>query len=422
MSAARRVAWGVADQALSSVTNFGLAVLAARTLGAPEFGAFSIAFTTYTFVLGISRAIASEPLVMRFSGEKEAGWRRGAGASAGAVVIVGVVGGASSAIVGLVVGGTLGEALIVTGLALPLLLVQDNWRFAFFAAGRGYLSFANDLSWALIEFPVLLILVLVVGSPAVGWLLFAWGGAAGVAAVLGAFQAGVTPRVEHALWWWRKQRDIVPRILGEFFAVTGGSQLALFGIAGLAGLSAVGAIRGAQVLMGPINVLVLGVSIVAIPESVASLKRSPSSLRRRSALFSCGLAMCSLVWGGFVMLLPTSIGVRILGDTWTTARSAVPGLIVWQTALAVSVGAVAGLRALAAVRRSFWVRIAVTPFVVGGGLAGAIVGGAPGASLGLGVANSLGAVAWWFQLQRALREYESAGAQNKGGHPTIALT
>jgi O-antigen/teichoic acid export membrane protein len=421
VSAARRVAWGIADQALSSVTNFGLAVLAARALRAQEFGALSIAFAAYTFALGISRATASEPLVIRFSGETEAGWRRGAGASAGAVLILGVVGGVSSLVVGLVAGGTLGEALIVSGLVLPFLLVQDHWRFAFFARGRGNLSFANDLAWALIQFPVLLILVLVIGSPTVGWLLLAWGGGAGVAAVLGAFQAGITPKVGRALWWWREQRDIVPRILGEFGAVTGGSQLALFGIGALAGLSAVGAIRGAQVLMGPVNVLILGVSIVAIPEMVASLKQSPSSLRRRSALFSCGLGICSLVWGGVVMVLPTSIGVQILGDTWTTAQSAMPGIIVWQTALAVSVGAVAGLRALAAVRRSLWVRIVVAPFVVGGGLAGAIVAGARGASLGIGAANSLAAIAWWFQLQRALREYESARAEDLGGRSTITL-
>jgi O-antigen/teichoic acid export membrane protein len=422
VGAARRLAWGIADQALSSVTNFGLAVLAARTLSAQEFGAFTLAFTAYTFALGISRASASEPLVMRFSGETVAAWRRAVGLSAGAVLILGVVGGVSSLAVGLVAGGTLGEALIVSGLALPFLLVQDHWRFAFFADGRGHLSFANDLAWAFIQFPVLLILVLVTDSPAVGWLLLAWGGAAGVAAVLGALQAGVTPKVGRALWWWREQRDIVPRILGEFFAVTGGSNLALFGIAAVGGLSAVGAIRGAQVLMGPVTVLILGVSIVAIPESVVSLKRSPSSLRRRSVVFSCGLGICSLVWGGVVMVLPTSIGVQILGDTWTTAHSAVPGLIVWQTALAVSVGAVAGLRALAAVRRSLWVRILVVPFVVGGGMAGAIVGGANGAALGLGAANSLAAVAWWFQLQRALREYESGRAEDPDGRSTVTLT
>jgi hypothetical protein len=321
-----------------------------------------------------------------------------------------VVGGVLSLVVGLVAGGTLGEALAIAGLALPFLLVQDLWRFAFFACGKGYLSFANDLAWALIQFPVLLIIVLVIDSPTVGWLLLAWGGAASVAAVLGSFQAGVTPKPGRSLWWWREQRDIAPRILGEFVAVTGASQLTLFGIAALAGLSAVGAIRGAQVLMGPVNVLILGVSIVLIPEMVASLKLSPSSLRRRSALFSCGLGICSLVWGGFVMVLPTSIGVEILGDTWTTARSVVPGLIIWQTALAVSVGAVIGLRALVAVRRSFWVRIVVSPFIVSGGLAGAIVGGARGASLGLGAANSLAAVAWWFQFQRALHKYESAPA------------
>ena len=42
--ATRRAGWGVADQALSSLTNFGLAVVLARGLTAEGFGAASITF------------------------------------------------------------------------------------------------------------------------------------------------------------------------------------------------------------------------------------------------------------------------------------------------------------------------------------------------------------------------------------------
>ena len=43
----RRLGWGVADQAVSSLTNFAVNIYIARELGAVEYGAFSLAYVTY---------------------------------------------------------------------------------------------------------------------------------------------------------------------------------------------------------------------------------------------------------------------------------------------------------------------------------------------------------------------------------------
>ena len=47
--AVRRLGWGVADQAVSSLTNFAVSIYVVRTLGATQFGAFSLAYVTYAF-------------------------------------------------------------------------------------------------------------------------------------------------------------------------------------------------------------------------------------------------------------------------------------------------------------------------------------------------------------------------------------
>ncbi|HET7017513.1 MAG TPA: hypothetical protein VFI65_26560, partial [Streptosporangiaceae bacterium] len=39
-----RFGWGLADQAVSSLTNFAVSLYVARTLGAVQFGAFSLAY------------------------------------------------------------------------------------------------------------------------------------------------------------------------------------------------------------------------------------------------------------------------------------------------------------------------------------------------------------------------------------------
>ena len=79
----RRLGWGLADQSLSSLTNFALAVLVARSVSIAALGAFGLAFTTYTVTLNATRALCSEPLTVRYSATDEAEWREGASAATG---------------------------------------------------------------------------------------------------------------------------------------------------------------------------------------------------------------------------------------------------------------------------------------------------------------------------------------------------
>jgi hypothetical protein len=74
--AIRRLGWGVADQVVSSVTNFAVSIYVVRTLGAVQFGAFGLAYVTYGFALNASRGLATDPLMVRFSGTDLPTWRR----------------------------------------------------------------------------------------------------------------------------------------------------------------------------------------------------------------------------------------------------------------------------------------------------------------------------------------------------------
>ena len=70
-----RLSWGLADQAASSLSNFVVGVYVARELGLTAFGVFSLAWVTYGVVLNVSRGLATDPLVVRFSGVPETAWR-----------------------------------------------------------------------------------------------------------------------------------------------------------------------------------------------------------------------------------------------------------------------------------------------------------------------------------------------------------
>src|SRR5689334_13088330 len=73
---ARRLGWGIIDQGLSSLTNLLVSLSVARTLGAEQFGAFSLAYVTYGFILTASRALATDPLIVRFGGAEDAVLRK----------------------------------------------------------------------------------------------------------------------------------------------------------------------------------------------------------------------------------------------------------------------------------------------------------------------------------------------------------
>ena len=69
---ARRFGWGLADQAMSSVSNAAVSFYVARSSEPPQFGAFSLAYVTYSFALNASRGLATDPLVVRYSNADQA--------------------------------------------------------------------------------------------------------------------------------------------------------------------------------------------------------------------------------------------------------------------------------------------------------------------------------------------------------------
>ena len=283
---------------MSSVTNFAVSIYVARTLGAEKFGAFSLAYVTYAFALNASRGLATDPLMVRFSGTDVPTWRRAVASCTGTAAIVGLIIGAFVLAAAAVIGGTAREAFLALGLTLPGLMLQDSWRYSFFALGRGSQAFLNDTIWAVAMLPAL-VLLRATGHANVFWFVLAWGAAAAVAAAVGPLQARVIPKLSGAWGWVSDHRDLGPRYLAE--GVTTASMLQLRGyVVGLVlGLAAVGYVQAAATLMGPITILFLGMTLVAIPEAARVLQRAPQRLPLFCMLVSAGLSAAALGVGGF---------------------------------------------------------------------------------------------------------------------------
>ena len=400
-----RLGWGVADQVVSSLTNFAISIYVVRTLGAVQFGAFSLAYVTYGFALGASRGLATDPLMVRFSGVDVPTWRRAVAQCAGTATNTGLMIGACVLAAAAVVSGAARASFLALGLTLPALLLQDSWRYSFFALGRGSQAFLNDSIWAVLLFPALFLLKKT-GHADVFWFVFAWGLTAAIAAAVGPWQARVMPKLSGAWEWVSQQRDLGPRYVLEGITSSVALQIRSWGVVLVLGLAALGAVQASATLFGPITILFIGISLAAIPEGARALCRSPRHLLLFCLVTAGGLMVAGLAWGIIMLFaVPRGLGAWLLGPIWRSTYPLVLPQTIYVIGGAIGFGAGMGLHALGASRRSLrgallWAVLYVTFAVVG-----AIVGGAEGTVWGVAVVPYVCALYGWWQLHKAMREF-----------------
>jgi O-antigen/teichoic acid export membrane protein len=408
----RQFGWGVADQALSSITNFAIGIVITRLLGTEALGAFALAFTTYAVGLNISRGLASDPLVIRYAGEESAAWRRATTEATGTALVIGLLGGVACALFGALLAqafrSSIGSVFVALGIVLPGLLLQDAWRFAFFTAGRNGQAFLNDFVWTVAQLAAFALLISG-GTTGIVALVLAWGGSAALAAVVGVFQAGLRPRPLLARSWIRSHRDLGYRYVAENLSLSGEHQLRASGIGAIAGLQTVGSLRAAELLLGPLNVIHFGVELAAVPHAVRVVRGSTRRLLHGCLIVGYGLAGAMLLWGCMLLLLPDRVGSAILGSSWSAVNGLLLPMTLSTACSGMTAGASVGLRALAAARRSLPTRLAASAVRLAGVLAGAAAAGAVGAAWGLASGSGIATSLWWWQFRRGLREYAEPG-------------
>lgn len=399
-----RMSWGVADQGVSSLTNFAVSIYVARNLGAVQLGAFSLAYVTYGFALNASRGLATDPLMVRFSTKDLATWRRATAESTGTSAVVGTAVGLGLLITAAILHGATREAYLALAITMPGLLLQDGWRYSFFALGRGSRAFLNDLIWALVLLPTLYLLNHT-GHGSVFWFVLAWGLGATVGAAIGPLQARVLPSLRGARRWLSQHRDLGPRYFLEGTSGSIAAQLRVSAIGVLLGLAAVGYLQASLTLMGPVTILFLGMFLVIIPEAGRVLRRSPRQLPLFCLVMGTALALATLGWGLVLLIaVPRGLGSWLLGPIWRPAYPLLLPTVIAVVGQGFSSGAAAGLKALAAAKRSLRATLITAALVVTLTVAGAVLWGIEGAVWASAVASWAGALLLWWQLRAAMHE------------------
>ena len=406
---AGRVSWTVVDQVLSALSNFLLSVLVARTVTADVFGAFSMAFLIFTFLIGVTRALIGQPLQITYASAEPAAFRLATRSALGAAVLLGLACGALCIAVGIALGGELSVALIVLGACLPGLLAQDISRMAFFARGRPAAAAGIDALWALLLFPALLIGQFL-GVAGIGWPLAFWGLSALVAAVVGIVLLGSGPRLPGAARWGWQQRPLTGYLLAEYVMTAGVGQLGVLAVALTGDAAGVGSLRAAQVLLGPLGILVAASFLFAIPEISRRPDISPGALTKLGLTMVTAMGSVTAVYCIVVLLLPDGVGRALLGDTWSGAQSVLLPMSVTAFFAALGTAPASVLYGLGLARRTFAIQLWKAPLLIVLLAIAIPVWGAVGAAWAIAITEIVTLPLWLLRARAAVRERRTTAA------------
>lgn len=397
----RRVSAGLIDQLLSSLTNFTLTIAVARSTPLRDVGTFSALFAAYLLLLGLSRALLAEPYVIRYAGRArhdEAGPRQ---AVLGGALTVGLSGGAAAAILALLLRGGVSATLMAFAVILPGLLVADAVRYVHFAAGEPSRAVIIDLVWSIVAIGAIAGAV-ATGEASISVFLVAWGAGAYAAMTVGLAQLGSGPKPRAAWAHVRAQRDLGLPLLGDFLVTQGWNQALVYGVAAVGGLTVLGTLRSAEILLGPLNVLSMGIAITFVPEGVRLRRRESGQLDRLIIGLAAALVLATVLWGSVLLALPERGGRFVLGANWLDARSVLFPAIVLRAAAECIQATKVGLRSARRPDRILRLQLGVLPPIVIATLVGAWWAGAYGALVGKAATTVMVAPLWW-------REYLTVG-------------
>ena len=400
-SAAGRGAWSFLDQVASSLSNYALFIVIARSAGVDGLGAFSVAYAAFAIILGTVRGPSSDSLIVRFSARPHAELVDAGQAATGFVLVCGTAVGIALIAVGLVVGSRVGPPLVALGIVLPGVLIQDTCRFIFIVDRRPQRAFAIDTFWLLVLAVAIAVLAAEGHQSVFAWLL-TWGLAGTGGAILGVGLLRRLPDPRAGWRWWRSHRDIGVPFVGAFLVDRGSSQLGFTLVGAIGGLTALGALTAARALFAPVTTVLSATSSFAVAEGTR-LRGSSMSIRRYSWSVAAALASMPIGLALFLYFGPQQLGRLLVGKSWPAARGVLIPVSLFSAALAAALGPFIGLKVIQAAKATLRTELAVAPFSVAAPLVGDHFWGVQGAAYGLLVSGLLSLVFWVWVFEARTR-------------------
>ena len=398
VASSRRGAATLADQAFSSLQNYLILILALRSLDLGQLGEFSIAYTVMFFVLGVVRAFVFEPFTIRFTTASQevrhkAG-RDATGASLTAGVILGLV---CLACAFVALSGPARTLLIMFGVALPIMLLQDAWRMFLFSSGRPWSAAINDASCLFATVPLVVAAeILTKVNPAL--LIGIWAAGTAVGALLGLTQTHVRPLPSGCGRWYRQTKDLSFNLAGASIAIPGPALIAYTMMAWVVSVAAVGQLGASIAIMAPVTTFVTATTLFLLPEAARWHHDGGRKLIKSSATVSVGLFVVVLAAAEIISVLPGTLTHLLVGPNWHIAIRLLLPVAIWIAASAARQAPGSALRAIGQGRKVLYLSIVTGIGIMAAALGGGAIGGARGAAWGYAFSETASVALWWVAL------------------------
>ncbi|MBO3184578.1 hypothetical protein GZ178_10975 [Dermatophilus congolensis] len=403
---ATRASWNLIDQGIYSLANMFLSIVVARHVGDESFGAFAIGFLIYGIGVAVAKSASGQPLQIHHSADSIEQFREATARANGATLAMGLLGSAICLLAGLGIGGAVGHVLLALAPCLPALMVQDNFRMAFFANGQPHLAALIDVIKAVLQFGFLFALV-ALGWTEVGILTLSWGVAGVLSAIVGALLLRSWPRLSATGDWFRDKRDLVKYLFGMYVLGLGAAQLGQLLIPVLGSTRDSGSIRGVDTLRGPLNVLGQAALAFAVPEISRRAEMGPKARMRGMWALSIGTGLLSAFYVTVLLLIPHDVGLALLNETWDGTREVILPMGVLSVVASFTSGAGALLLGMGLARRTFRINVLKAPLLLAMLIPGTYFWGAFGAAWSMALAEIIIMPFWyWAAIRGAYGHYD----------------
>lgn len=395
----RRASLVTFDQLISSASNLLVLIWVAHALTPAGFGRFSLVFLIYVFTqTGVVRSLVSATVVVHPEDADE----RPRGVLGTAVLLSVVAGvlcvGASGVLWWS--GSALAMPVLVVGLLMPLLAVQDVGRYLGIAQSRPGKAVVLDTLW-LVLMVAALIAVEVAHKPTLMWIIFAWAASGAVAGVWVFVQHGVPRARELSFDWLRLRwhfswRSLVASSSAAIVALVGSSLMAV-----VSGPIAVAALRAALLLERPSTTVQTALATSAATDIAREQPDNAGLLayQRRTMMLSVAVAALNMI---VVLVIPDVLGRLVLGQVWDVVKPLLLVVSLHVAAFAAQSGVRAALIGRRRIESVMMVDIVGTVLSIVGVVVGAGMADAKGAMWGAVIGQSLTALVWWLVLLRHL--------------------
>jgi O-antigen/teichoic acid export membrane protein len=337
------------DQGLSSLSNFAVGVAVARIAGIDALGAYSLAYVVWLVLADLHRSLVTDPMAIEndvLKPDAKTNVRLGLAAELGLGLVLGVAVGGLGAVLLAAGQEAYGTSFVALAPWLPVLLVQDYWRWVGFMSAAPGRALANDIVFDVVQALGFAVLV-VAGVRSSVVAIEAWGFGAACGALLGLWQFSVRPtwrggfhrlRLRWSLSRWLASSSVTTWGASQAYVVLTGAML---GPAGLGGLRA-----ALSLVSGPSVLLLQAGGSIGLPEASKALtERGWAGLRRvQRVVTAAGMASVVLV-GAAVLAFGRQLLDALYGDQFGRFAHVADVLVLSVVIGTLSVGAVLSLKA-----------------------------------------------------------------------------